>query len=365
MLSNIRVPRHFLLLAFLFLTLTLTGCAGRGLLAGSSWPGLSADETYAYVAFNQTVHAISLDNGRQEWLFPTEPTNEQAFFATPARAGEDLLIVGGYDGIVYALDVDNGSVVWTYEESTDRIIGGAAIVGDLALVPSADGALYALNWNDNGRLNWKFQTDEALWAAPLVYEDRVYLTSKDHNVYAITLDGGDLIWSQNLGYAMVSTPVLVDEVLLVGTFGSQLVAVDIENGEPLWSADAGNWVWASPAIYEDSALYGDVDGNYYSTDINSGNSSGPWQPDGPITASPVLNTDTAYLVVEDGFVYAINASNRAPIWPQPLELDGELRTTPVLQNDMLLVATENPENLIVFLDPITGNQVLPAFNAAQ
>ena len=50
-------------------TLLLAGCSGAA-MTPSSWPGVSADSTTAYVASNQAVYAVDLATGAERWRFP-------------------------------------------------------------------------------------------------------------------------------------------------------------------------------------------------------------------------------------------------------------------------------------------------------
>ncbi|MCK4962606.1 MAG: PQQ-like beta-propeller repeat protein, partial [Anaerolineales bacterium] len=125
----------------LIMAILLTGCGAGGAITASSWPGISTDETTVYLAFNQFVHAIDLESGEESWHYPEEPDRAISFFASPAIADDGLVIIGGYDKVVYALEPGVGGnvrVVWKFEGASDRIVGSPVVAGDLVLVPSAD-----------------------------------------------------------------------------------------------------------------------------------------------------------------------------------------------------------------------------------
>ncbi len=348
------LPRWPSLLLLATLSLLLSACGSGATFSATSWPGLAADETTAYVAYNEAVYAVNLSDGRLAWKFPVESDRNRTFFAPPTVAG-DLLIVGGYDQMVYALDPKNsGAERWRFEGADGRIIGGAAATEDLVLVPTAHGTLYALN-RQTGTLRWSFSTSQPLWSAPLVVEDRVYLSALDHNVYALKLSDGGLIWQQDLGDAIADTPTLVDDILLVGTFGSQLNALRASDGKLLWTFETEEWVWGNPAIWEDLALFGDVAGNLYALSLQTRQALWTFQPDGAVAASPLVEEGRVYFVVEEGTVYSRQARDNAPLWQATVP--GRLLAEPVLTGDLLLVATIDKDVLLVALNKETGGQI--------
>ncbi|MCJ7677738.1 MAG: PQQ-binding-like beta-propeller repeat protein, partial [Anaerolineales bacterium] len=137
-------------------TLLLAGCSGAA-MTPSSWPGVSADSTTAYIANNQAVYAVDLATGAERWRFPAQPDRAIALFATPTLTDDGLVILGGFNRVVYALKASDGSVAWQFAKAKDRYIGGAAVAGELVLVPCADHTLYALQ-RASGALVWSFKT---------------------------------------------------------------------------------------------------------------------------------------------------------------------------------------------------------------
>ena len=83
----------------------LSGCAGGG-VRGSSWPGLAADNTAAYLADGPFIYAINLQDGRKLWQYPGSRNSKLSFYSTPAVTQDGLVIVGssGSDHSLIALD---------------------------------------------------------------------------------------------------------------------------------------------------------------------------------------------------------------------------------------------------------------------
>jgi outer membrane protein assembly factor BamB len=329
-------------------------------MTAASWPGLSTDEMNAYLAYGPAVYAISLTTNRESWHYPQEPSGSATFFAPPAPSEEGLVIVGGYDNVVYALDPSTGGDVrfaWKFEGASDNIIGAPVVAGDIVLVPSADNNMYALDLLTGDPI-WTqpFSTDEALWSAPLVEGDIIYLASLDHSVYAIDLHTGKELWrTEPLNGSIADTPTLVGDLILVGTFNSQLVAVDSERrGEIVWTFDTSGWVWGNPTVADDLAYFGDYNGVAYAVDITDGQEVWRETLDGPITTTPALGDGVVFFVTEAGTVYAFETDSREPFWTSNPNLNGRLLSDPAFTGDTLLVATMESECVISAVDTETG-----------
>ncbi len=341
--------------------LLLTGCSG-GAFAASSWPGLTIEKSTLYVADGPAVYAIDVESGGELWRFPVEPDRLLSFYAPPAVTDGGLVIVGGYDNKVYALDAETGSAsAWAsaFEDAKDRIIGSPLIVGDMILVPSADGRLYAIDV-DSGEQVWDkpFQASKdpgPLWSSPVVEGQTVYLASLDHHVYAIDLSSGEEIWRTiDLGGAISDSPTLSDGLVLVGTFGESLVAIDSADGAVQWTFETAGWVWSSAVVFDGVAYFGDTSGIAYAVEVENGNEL--WQKtiDGSIGASPAVDENGVYFVTETGVVHAANPSSGGAVWPNDANLEGKLLSDPILHDGQLFLGTIAQECTVYAVDIDSG-----------
>ncbi|MEE9217395.1 MAG: PQQ-binding-like beta-propeller repeat protein [Anaerolineales bacterium] len=345
----------------------LSACAGAGFRSANSWPGLSSDGETVYMAFEQSVYAIDASNGNVKWSYPAEPESGRTFFAPPAVSEDGLVFVGDFENRVVALNASSGAVVWgpiKLGEDNGRIVGGATVAGNVLLVPSGDGRLYARDIADGSAI-WTFPAEfsepleEAIWSAPVVDGQRVYFTSMDHNVYAVDLAQGRQQWMANreLGGAIADSPVLVDSLVLAGTFGRELIALDENRGREAWTFDAGDWIWGSPAVGDGVAYFGDLAGQLHAVDIRSGSEIEIWKQslDSRISASLVISEDRIFVAAESGILFARELSTNRELWNVPL--DGDLHTAPLVMGDMVVVATNGGEPLLCAFDVKNGTEL--------
>jgi outer membrane protein assembly factor BamB len=83
------------------------------------------------------LHAISLDDGSPQWLFPTGGP----VVSSPVVVGEIVYIASGLN--LYAIDLPTGTGVWRFS-TTDAIDASPAIANEMLYVGSRDGFLYAI-----------------------------------------------------------------------------------------------------------------------------------------------------------------------------------------------------------------------------
>jgi outer membrane protein assembly factor BamB len=339
----------FTIFFVLVVAMTLSACGGRASTVASGWTGISADEDTAYVAFNAHVVAVNLANGTERWRFPTEADPKISFYADPALTETGKLIIGGYDNVLYSIDIETGAGVTLFEGAEGRYIGGSLATSDRVFAPSADHKLYAVDLI--GHQLWQFETGEPLWAKPAADPDCncIYLSSMDHKIYAIDAQSGVQVWStEDLGGSIVGTPsISEDMVLYAGTFANEMVAIDAENGRVLWRFGADDWVWASPTLDGDTLYFGDLSGTLYAVDRQNGVSKWQIQPGGAIVGTPLVTNDGIYFTTEDGQLVSVNSVG-AVRWTQLFEMN--LHSRPIVSGDTILVATSDPENLLIAFD---------------
>jgi outer membrane protein assembly factor BamB len=344
-------------------SLVLSACAGAALRSASSWPGLSTDGSNLYLAFNDAVYALDLESGGVRWKYPGQPERGRSFFAAPAVADDELIIVGDFSNQITGLRSVDGAALWgpipLSDNGNERVVGAPTVAGDLVLVPSSDGRLYARNVSDGSPV-WTFPSlaveplSEAIWSGALVTDDRVYVSSLDHRLYALNLQNGNALWGNppDLSGAVADTPVLAGNSILIGSFGSQLVALDAESGRIRWAFDTSDWVWGAPAVGGEVAYFGDITGQLHAVSVDRGAEIWSGSIGGPVSASPVYANDIVYFVSESGLLLAREATTNNPVWQA--EFEGQLLTDPLLVGDTLFVASNGGDPLLRAFDAESG-----------
>jgi polyvinyl alcohol dehydrogenase (cytochrome) len=223
-------------------------------LSSAQWNGWGAtpvNDRFQH-ARDAKLKAADVPKLRLKWAFgfPGETTTG----VQPSVVG-GRVFVGSHSGRVYALDLNEGCVYWTFEAGNEvrTAISVAAVRsgGSIGAVFFADtiGNLYSLD-ADTGQLRWKRHVDDhpavRTVGAPKVYAGRVYMP----------VSSGEEVTGAAPNYECC-------------TFRGSVVALDAESGDLLWKAStvsepiqptrrnavgtqlygpSGAGVWTSPTI---------------------------------------------------------------------------------------------------------------------
>jgi len=236
--------------------------AGRGALDGGGG-GEAAPQTWTNQAYDvqSTWHNTSETQltaktaGSLVPLWEAPMANE----STVSVVG-DKLYVAAASG-VSMLDADTGTVIWTQSGTPMEAIGATSSPtyddGVLYINNGSGGFVYALNAED-GSVLWRVVVEThpstAGYSTPIVYGDRIYigLSSSEE----ATLAPG-----------------------LAATFRGSVIALDKSNGELLWQtftageAETGCAVWSTVALAPDDGLVFAATGNNYTGAAGPGSDS--------------------------------------------------------------------------------------------
>lgn len=346
------MKNKLLIVLILILTAVLfSGCTGTGI--SSSWPGITVADDVIYASYGPGVFAVNAQNGTLLWRYPEKATKAN-FYAAPALTTDGQLVVGDYTHILHVIDAKTGQghEIFTAES---KWISDSVVVDGTIYAANADGYLYALDLNGNEL--WKYKTDSLLWSNPLIIEGVVYQGGMDHFLYAIDASTGSLIWKTDCGGAIIGNLVNADGSIFLGTMANQAIAVNKADGKIIWQYSSGNAVWSGPAIREGNIYFGDLAGNFYA--LAEADQTVLWQykANGAIVGTPLLSDDGIYFTAEDGSLIHLDYTGKL-LYSKPLA--EKLYGTPVPVNGNLLIGTTNKDTILIMLDG-NGNQlwVLP------
>ncbi len=330
----------------LVLAVLLGGCA-TGLTA-SSWPGVTADATNAYIAGGPYVYAVNLQTGVEAWRFPAKAATSTPFYATPTLTPDGQLIVGSFDHKLYSLNTQSGAQNWVFDQAKDRWIGGVLITADTIYAANADYKMYAISFS--GALKWvtPFQADQAIWGTPVTDGTNVFFGTLGRHVYAVNAQTGRETWMQSVNGAILGSPVLgPNNTVYVGTFAGALITLNSSSGQILQQQNTSSWVWTGPAQDGSYVYVGDANGMFYAFPMTG--SGQPWtqQLNGSIVGAPLVIGTTIVVATESGNVYFMDNTGQNL---KPVALTGKIYATPAAAGTLVLVAPTGGDNTLVAFD---------------
>lgn len=270
--------------------------SGAGDSGAQLAPAVVDGRLYA-ASVDGTIEAIDAATGRtiwekrlgerRGWLWK-RGQNSLRWSGGPAVAG-DLFVVGSLDGDVYALSAQDGSERWHATVSSE-VVSRPAISDEVVVVRTVDGRLTGLDAKDGSR-RWVFDQSVPPLSLrgnspPVILGGTVYDGFDNGKIFAVRLADGAPLWAQTLSSGEGRTEVerLADvdgQLLPVGSnivavgYRGQVAAVAAESGRPMWQRDISSYGGA--AASDNVVVIADADGNVWAFDRETGASL--WKQD--------------------------------------------------------------------------------------
>ncbi len=221
---------------------------GAGLGCGGVWSSPTLDPSRRRVFFAtanctkdvewtrhvEAVTALDADGGQVEWTFQPHPPNRKDwdFGATPNlfrdRDGREVLGAGNKDGAYYALDPEDGGLLWRRQVAPGGDLGEDFAIGGFIGSPAAWG----------GRIFG----GTAIGGSPF-YQ-------------ALEGTDGSITWQDSTAVPTYAATAVVNGVAFHGALDSLLRARDTTTGLSLWAMPVLGPVSSGPAIVGDSVYVG-------------------------------------------------------------------------------------------------------------
>jgi len=191
---------------------------------------------------------------------------------------------------------------------------------------------------------WSYTAGGIVGSSPAVVDGRVYVGSRDNNVYCLDASTGARIWNYTAGDAVFSSPAVAGGRVYVGSYDNNVYCLDASTGAHVWSYTTGGSVGSSsPAVGDGKVYVGSWDAKVYafgslvwSTD-SAGNSKATFElSDNVYARGQGFTADTnvtIYLISDEADASPSNAIATAStttnstgglnvtlVWSQPLTI---------------------------------------------
>lgn len=119
-----------------------------------------------------------------------------------------------------------------------------------------------MSFDRAGGLRWRATTPDVAAGTPVVVGDLVVVATLDGSVFAFDRSTGQERWSRTMSDAVVADPVVVGSALVVADIAGQVSAFDAA-GESLWTAEVDSVTRPLTALPDGSVLVGDEAGTLH------------------------------------------------------------------------------------------------------
>ena len=278
------------------------------------------NKVYATTGFG-IVFALDASDGNIIW---------QKDIGAPIRiaptVGEELLIAQTLDNGIYAINLENGNILWKDKlaEEATTMIGGAApaysVEQDLIVAAFSNGQIQAYKastgtplwseWLVSATSTESIADITAVKANPIIDKDRIYAVGYNGPLTAIDIRTGAKIWQKEI--AASSQPWLAGRFLFVLTNDGDLAAIDKTDGKIVWTAiipyatgEDRIGVFASgPVLANDALLIASSNGKLFSVSPYNGRIMGIADIEKGVESAPILVNETLIITTNDAEMVA-------------------------------------------------------------
>lgn len=230
----------------------------------------------------------------------------------PPAVMDGLVVFGVNSGRVFALDSENGDIVWE-DRVTGPIASAPSIVDDVAYVSAMDGALTAFRLDDGRRL-WQFSTGESpVESSPLFHDGLIYFGAWNGTVYAVDTEG-ELAWSHQMSDQVKGSAALAGERILIGDYSGRISALDATSGEELWNYTGGARFYGGPAVSGNTAVIGDVGNAVIAIDVRDGSEIWRHTTADWVYGSPAIADGRVFIGAYDEVFRALDLTDGSVLW---------------------------------------------------
>jgi len=284
--------------------------------------GISYDEgmVFATTGFAQVI-AMDAKTGAVVWR---QNLSGPMRGAPTVRAGRVFVVT--VDNQTHCLAAEDGAVVWTHQGTAEgaSLLGGSspAVDGNVVVVPYSSGELFALRI-DNGSVLWQDQlttvrrTDNVatlsdIRGRPIIDRGRVYAIGHADMLVAIDLRNGRRLWEREIG--SIQSPWVGGDYLFLVTNNNEAMALEAKTGKIQWVTQLRVWedeeekegriVWAGPVLASDRLIVGSSDGYLVSLSPYTGEVLGKLSISDGVTIQPAIANNTMYFLTNDADLVA-------------------------------------------------------------
>jgi outer membrane protein assembly factor BamB len=289
----------------------------------------------------KSVIAFDETNGEQLWSVSMPGT----YGFINAAYDSDKVFVVNFDGLMWALDAASGTQVWSVQlpgqyafTSPPTAVDGLVFVGGAG----SAGTLYAVDEN-NGNVVWTAFVENGDHSSPAVDSGRVFVSYACPQSYAFTTADGQQLWHYS---GPCEGGGGATSVVHLGKVYVRLAYFDPTNGLILdedTGVSLGGFNSDRPPAFSDNIGVYLQSGTLRGVDILSGQVLWSFAGDGDLTSAPLIVNQTIYIGSSSGLLYGLDLQGHQ-VWstqvgsPIPVPDEGNaFLTTGLGAGDGLLV----------------------------
>lgn len=228
-----------------------------------------------------------------------------------------------------------GRVRWRYR-TQEEVRSTPVVDGNLLYVGSYDGRLYALDVMRGERI-WHYTTEGGICGTPVLWQNLVIFGSEDFTVHALERRTGKEVWCYRTWKEVRSSPRVYEDRLFIGSDDGHCYALDPRRGQVLWKYRAFREVQSSAGYADGLVYFGASDEYLYAFNAATGERKWSYRANGPILSSPAVAEGHVYFGSLDFSVYCLEAKLGWMAWME--RTDKFVVSSPCIAGDRVFIGS--------------------------
>ena len=309
-------------------------------------------------------------------------SSKKSAITTPPITSKTHVFTLDADQTIYKTDLATGRVDWKHKlkglSKRDKIGlgGGLGLEGDVLIAASGFGYVSALNVSDGSEI-WTRSLGAPMTGAPTIKDGRVFVASNNNEIFALSLENGETLWSdqaiaESARVLGSPSPAAVEDFVIAPYSSGEIIAYLASNGRRLWTdaiSKSGrftpiseiNDIGSRPILAGGLVFASGQSGITIAIDGRSG--SRIWSKQIGSTQAPALSGQYIFVIGTDATLVAMNAGTGDAYWVKQLpqfekeekKKDRISYAGPLLASGKVVILSSRGE-LLAF-SPQTGEQV--------
>ncbi|EAS44400.1 outer membrane protein assembly factor BamB [Photobacterium profundum] len=341
----------------------LTVALTLGVLAGCA----SEEDTNQMAPLPVVENTIA---STQVWSQTIGDGVEGYFSRLSPAIGYGKIFAADRNGLVKALDPENGKVIWQQDlqgDVTAKLSGGITLSYGKLFIGTENADVIALD-EETGEEIWRTKVEGEVLAKPLVDNGMVVVNTSRGVLQALDAETGEAKWQLSSEVPTLtlrgdSSPVAISGGIFWGQANGRLAGALMNTGQMLWQQPIGSPkgateidrlvdVDASPVIAGERLYALGYNGALVSIELRSGQVA--WKRAYSSATDFAIDGSQLYLVTDKDHIVAVDTRSGTELW-QNKDLEYRLLSAPAVISGYLVLG--DSEGYLHWLDPYTGEFV--------
>ncbi|MBI3005215.1 MAG: PQQ-binding-like beta-propeller repeat protein [Ignavibacteriales bacterium] len=262
--------------------------------------------------------------------------------------------------IIVPLSSSNQSLISVALKGSDRawslalgpIESSPLLFKDRVYVTTLEGKVFCLNVDDGTEI-WQFKANgnngrKPIRSSPASDGNILFFGSDDGGVYAVGAQEGKLRWKFRTNGSVFATPIVFEKQVVVGSLDGSVYCLGTESGELVWRFDTKSRIYGSASTDGKRIFVGSSDGTCYALDAKNGQLAWSAAAKSVINTPPLVAGNLVYVGSLDRTLRAYDIQSGKILWEY--STPGRIRVSPLVWRNTLLVVSE--DRLLLALKPL-------------